>query len=160
VQLKAIRRDGWTPARRALFLETMQATANVSEAARVAGKNLSSAYYLRRHDPGFAREWQQALAVGYAELEALLLRQSLFGSETEEISRDALGEIKGSKVKRGHPNTVGIRLLLAHRQSVRETLDAGLVERPDGPDAIERLRVALDMVRARRLAVEGEEEGA
>ena len=160
VQVRAIRSDGWTPKRRALFMATLQATANVSEAARVAGKCQASAYNQRRRDPGFARDWQQALAVGYAELEALLLRQALFGTETEEIIQDAAGEIKSRKVKRGHPNTVGIRLLLAHRQSVRETQDAGLVDRPDGPDAIERLRVALDMVRARQLASEEDEEGA
>ncbi|MEJ7927325.1 hypothetical protein WG908_11230 [Sphingobium sp. AN641] len=94
VQWRATRKDGWTPARRQLFMETLQATANIAEAARAAGKCVSSAYTQKKRDPAFAREWSQALAVGYDELSALLLRQALFGVEQEEVTTDAAGEVK------------------------------------------------------------------
>lgn len=149
-QMRAVRRDGWTVERRKVFMETLAATCNVSEAARVAGKNLSSAYYQKRRDPGFAREWAQALGVGYAELEALLLRQALFGTEEEEVVLDGEGMVKSRKVKRGHPNAVGVRLLVQHRREAGERLAADAVERPDGEDAVERLREALERVRERR----------
>ncbi|WP_097091123.1 hypothetical protein [Novosphingobium sp. Chol11] len=149
-QLRAVRKDGWTVERRKIFMETLAATCNVSEAARVAGKNLSSAYYQKRRDPGFAREWAQALSVGYGELEALLLRQALFGTEEEEVVLDGEGMVKSRKVKRGHPNAVGVRLLLQHRREVGEKLAAETVDRPDGADAVERLRAALERVRERR----------
>lgn len=149
-QMRAVRRDGWTVERRKAFMETLAATCNVSEAARVAGKNLSSAYYQKRRDPGFAREWAQALSVGYGELEALLLRQALFGTEEEEVVLDGEGMVKSRKVKRGHPHAVGVRLLVQHRREAGERLAADGAERPDGEDAVERLREALERVRERR----------
>ena len=148
-QMRAVRKDGWTLERRRVFMETLAATCNVSEAARVAGKNLSSAYYQKRRDPGFAREWAQALSVGYAELEAFLLRQALFGSEEEELLLDAEGMVKSRKIKRGHPNAVGVRLLGSHKREVKEVLETERTDRPDGEDAVERLRVALEAVRRR-----------
>lgn len=148
-QLRAVRKDGWTVERRRVFMETLAATCNVSEAARAAGKNLSSAYYQKRRDPGFAREWAQAMSIGYAELEALLLRQSLFGSEVEEVVLDPEGMVKSRKVKRGHPHAVGVRLWVQHRREVAETQAADQADRPDGADAVERLRAALEQVRER-----------
>lgn len=148
-QLRAVRKDGWTAERRQLFIETLAATCNVSEAARVVGKSLSTAYYLKRCDPGFAREWNQALCVGYEELEALLLRQALFGTEEEEVLLDGEGAVKSRKIRRGHPNSVAVRLFLSHSKEVAEQRRLEGVERPDGEDAVARLRKALDAVRAK-----------
>ncbi|WP_255326166.1 hypothetical protein [Sphingobium sp. EM0848] len=146
-QLRPVRRDGWTPARRKLFMEALAATCNVAEAARAAGKSSSSAYAQKQRDPGFAREWQQALCVAYDELEALLLRQSLFGTEQEEIVLDGEGAVKSRKVKRDYPLAIGLRLLLAHAAEVAEQRRVQGIERPDGEDAILRLRAALEAVR-------------
>ncbi|SCW69330.1 hypothetical protein SAMN02927924_02198 [Sphingobium faniae] len=149
-QLRAVRKDGWTPARRKTFLETLAATSNVSEAARAAGRNLSSAYYLRRRDPGFAREWAQALNVGYAELETLLLRQSLFGVEDEELTLDSEGALKSRKVKRGHPHVVAVRLLLAHQAAVEKVRAEEMRDGPQAEDAVAKMRALLEDVRRRR----------
>ncbi|MET0248554.1 MAG: hypothetical protein ABW164_02370, partial [Sphingobium sp.] len=73
-QLKAVRKRGWTAARRARFLTVLAQTCNVTEAVRAAGKDLGSAYYLKKIDPGFARAWAEALSIGYDELETLMLR--------------------------------------------------------------------------------------
>ncbi len=158
-QRRAVRKDGWTQELRRIFMETLAATCNVSEAARVAGKNLSSAYYQKRRDPGFAREWAQALSVGYSELEALLLREALFGSEQEEVTLDADGMVKSRKVKRGHPHVVGMRLLTAHARKATETRTANETDRPDGEDAVTRLRAALDAVRRRSAGDAAKAEG-
>jgi len=151
-QLRAVRKDGWTPAKRKAFFETLAATCNVSEAARTAGKNLASAYNQRRRDPGFAREWSRALNVGYAELEALLLRQSLFGVEQEEVTLDGEGEVKSRKMKRGHPHVVAVRLLLAHRGAVEKIRAEEVRDSPEGEDAVAKMRALLDDVRRRREA--------
>src|SRR3546814_15321778 len=90
--MRAVRRNGWTPALRQKFLETLAQTCNVSEAARVVGRNLSTVYYLKRRDPAFARAWKQALSIGHEELRALMLRQALFGTEDEEIVLDGRSE--------------------------------------------------------------------
>lgn len=158
-QLKRVRINGWTPARRVRFLETLAATCNVSEAARVAGRDLSGAYALRRRDPGFARDWQGALAEGYAELEALLLRQSLFGCEQEDVVMDGEGAVKSRKVRRAYPHNVAVRLLLAHRATALSVREREMHDRPDGEDAVARLRAALKQVRGRTVeagASEGE----
>src|SRR3546814_7610629 len=84
------------------FLETLAQTCNVSEAARVVGRNLSTVYYLKRRDPAFARAWKQALSIGHEELRALMLRQALFGTEDEEIVLDGDGAVKSRKRSEEH----------------------------------------------------------
>ena len=148
-QMRAVRKDGWTRERRQIFMQTLASTCNVSEAARMAGKNLSSAYYLKQRDPGFAREWKQALCIGHEELLTLMLRQSLFGSEEEEIVLDSEGAVKSRKIKRAHPHAVAMGLLKAHAAAVAETRVGDAEGRPDGDDALERLRAALVEVRRR-----------
>lgn len=148
-QRRATRADGWNADRRKSFMEALAATCNVSEAARVAGMSLSSAYSQKARDAGFAREWAGALSVGYSELEALLLRQSLFGTEQEEVLLDAEGMVKSRKVRRGHPLAVAIRLLTAHRREAMDARAAQEAGRPDDEDAVKRLRDALEEVRRR-----------
>ena len=148
-QMRAVRKNGWTPALRQKFLETLALTCNVSEAARVVGRNLSTVYYLKRRDPAFARAWKQALSIGHEELRALMLRQALFGIEDEEIVLDAEGAVKSRKIRRGHPHMIQALLFRAHEKEVEEMQRLESVERPDGDDAVARLRVALDEVRKR-----------
>ena len=49
------------------------ATANISLSAAAAGHSMTSFYRHRHRDPGFAREWQLALEMGYERLEMALL---------------------------------------------------------------------------------------
>ena len=145
------RADGWTKRTERLFLETLAETCNVSEAARVAGACRASAYRRRRADAGFANAWDEALDVGYAEIEALLMREVLFGSEVEELTLDSDGAVKGRKVKRTRNLTVALRLLTLHRDRMEKRraaqMDAG---RPDSPDAIARVADVLGAIRRRR----------
>ena len=55
------RRDGWTPERRAKFLDCLATTANVKLACAVTGLSRQSAYRLQARDPAFAAAWNQAL---------------------------------------------------------------------------------------------------
>lgn len=59
---RAVRSDGWTPARRLRFLAVLAECADVSVAARASGMSRQSAYVLRRRDDGFARQWDEARA--------------------------------------------------------------------------------------------------
>lgn len=149
-QLKAMSKRGWTPVRRKRFLTTLAQTCNVTEAARAAGKDVGNAYYLKKVDPGFARAWAEALSIGYDELETLMLRQALFGSEQEEVTLDSEGAVKGRKIKRGHPHAIGIRLLISHRKEALAARGEMMRDRADGEEAREQLRAALHQVRTRR----------
>jgi hypothetical protein len=55
------RHDGWTPERKALFLEHLAANGNVSVAAARVGMGREAAYRLRRRESLFARGWDVAL---------------------------------------------------------------------------------------------------
>ncbi len=57
--------DDWTPA----FLATLEATANVTESARLAGVAKSTAYDRQKTDPDFAAAWKSALDSGLDYLE-------------------------------------------------------------------------------------------
>lgn len=77
VQVKKAKKNGFTKPRRKAFLTTLAATCNVSRAIAASGKAGTSVYRARRRDPEFAAQWQAALEVGYARLEAALVRRAL-----------------------------------------------------------------------------------
>lgn len=72
----AKRPDGQSAAR-GVFLAELAETANVAASARKAGMPASSVYALRIKSPEFRLEWSEALAEGYARLEASLLEAAL-----------------------------------------------------------------------------------
>lgn len=150
------RKDGWTREKERLFLETLAETCNASEAARAADMCRASAYRRRQADAGFARAWDEALDVGYAEIEALLMREVLFGSEVEELTLDSEGAVKGRKVKRTRNLTVALRLLTLHRDRMdkrRAEAGAGAAGRPDSPESLARVEDVLGAIRRRRALV-------
>lgn len=148
-QMRQPRKDGWTKAQMAQFLETLAETCNASEAARVVGKSRASAYRRRDSDPGFARGWDAALEIGFSEIELMLMRAALHGGEVEEITLDGDGAVKTRKVKRAPNLTVALRLLVHYRAKVA-LIRAQAQERPDSADAIARVDAVVAAVRARR----------
>jgi hypothetical protein len=62
-----------------VFLDHLAACANVTAAAAAAGVGVSTVYDARRREPGFARQWDEAIEIGYATLEALLLERAARG---------------------------------------------------------------------------------
>ncbi len=79
VQCAAVRKDGWTKARREGFFAMLSATCNVRASAAAMGMTDCGAYYVRRRDPVFAAQWQEALAEGYGRLEQALMALALEG---------------------------------------------------------------------------------
>lgn len=61
----APRRDGWTPERRAAFLECLCEKPDITRACARVGLSRQAAYKLRRRDPVFALAWDVALQVAY-----------------------------------------------------------------------------------------------
>lgn len=151
-QLRKPRKDAWTKAQEALFLETLAETCNASEAARAAGVSRAHAYKRKQRDPGFAAGWDRALDIGYAEIEAMLMREVLFGSESEEITLDSDGAVKGRKVRRGRDLKLALQLLTRHRDRVATFRAAAMEARPDGEDAVARMRRVLEEIRRKRAA--------
>jgi hypothetical protein len=143
----------WNGACEKIFLEKLVQTANVMAAARAVGLSARSAYLRRRTNPAFAAAWRVALDEGYAELEMVLLRHALTGSERIETVVDgASGAVKQTRTVHSYPLTIGLRMLMLHRaEAIRLRGVAADAEPGDAPDAVDRLRAEIDRV-AERLA--------
>lgn len=76
-QVRAPRRDGWTKAKRARFLEVLSTTCNVTAAAAGAGVTTHTAYALRRRDGMFAQLWSEAVQHGTELLHEALISRAL-----------------------------------------------------------------------------------
>ncbi len=70
-----------TAARKAVFLEVLGTTANVTQACAIAGLACRSVYHWRTHDEGFAQAWTEALERGIDALEDVALRRATEGRE-------------------------------------------------------------------------------
>lgn len=73
LELRASQAGKLTRAAEQAFLMALAATCNVSLSAAAAGAAEAAFYRRRRRDPGFAREWEDALKLGYERLEAALI---------------------------------------------------------------------------------------
>jgi hypothetical protein len=77
LQVRAAREGSWTAANRRVFLDHLATTCNVRRAAQAVGMSEPGAYALRRRDPEFARQWQEAVQLGYEVVEAMLLARAM-----------------------------------------------------------------------------------
>tara|TARA_R110000782_G_scaffold117364_4_gene207696 strand:- start:9470 stop:10090 length:621 start_codon:yes stop_codon:yes gene_type:complete len=141
-------RTGWTIKKRAAFLQVLKESCNVSEAARSVDLTVSGAYDVRRRDAAFAAQWQEALEQGYAELEMLLLRQSIHGSETTETIDDGTPNgAKRTKTVHSYPHATALRLMLAHKGAVDAYRQEQGIDRP-GSEAV-RAEIARRLAETR-----------
>lgn len=101
----AIRHDGWTPERRARFLDHLAAHGDVRAACGRAGMSREAAYRLRRRDALFARAWAAGLVLAQEASFEVLGSRAIDGIEEDVWYR---GEVVGTRRK------YDTRLLLAH----------------------------------------------
>jgi len=99
------RRDGWSPARKARFLDRLAACGNVRTACAGVGMSREAAYRLRRRDALFARGWDAALVLARPRGAEVLADKATEGIEEEVWYR---GEMVGTRRR------FDARLLLAH----------------------------------------------
>jgi len=133
VQVARARVKGWSPRVEERFLETLAATCNVKAACAEVGLTPASAYNHRNRWAGFARRWDEALAIGYDQLECGLVHAAgnfLSGEGPPEV-----GPLTGMTVAHA------IHLLHMHKHQVR-----GIGKRPGRvarPPDIEEVRASI-----------------
>ncbi len=88
-QVRKVRADGWNARRREIFLDHYAASANAAEACRAAGMYEGAAYQLRRRDPDFARQYDEAHAVALLRLEEMAVRYAATGGRTAPVEPGA-----------------------------------------------------------------------
>lgn len=118
---------------RVYFLEHLVQTSNVSAAAAYARVAPSRAYRTRKHDAGFARAWDAALAEGYQGLEM-----------------DLLAYLRNPSPDRKMDVASAIRLLTLHRTAVAQSR-AEQSEQSE-QDVLDSIDAMIDEMRQRAAA--------
>ncbi|NII57318.1 hypothetical protein [Sphingomonas aerolata] len=103
LQVRRAAKGGWTPAKRAAFLEHLAATCNIAASARAVGMAPRGAHALKARDAVFAADWAGAIEAAYETLEVRLLAYALGEVEGEseaeseaEADGDAEAESRGA----------------------------------------------------------------
>ncbi|MCF2515395.1 hypothetical protein LVY65_10010 [Sphingomonas sp. G124] len=100
------RHDGWTPAARASFLDTLAKSGVVTDACRAVQRSSQAAYALRNRDPLFAAGWDAALSMARARLADDLFHRAVNGT-VDQIWKD--GEVVAERHR--HDNRLSIAVL-------------------------------------------------
>jgi len=73
VQARKERKDGFTAAKKRIVLDHIATCCNLKAAAEAAGITPETVNYHRRRDPVFAGQFDEALEIGYGNLEAQMI---------------------------------------------------------------------------------------
>jgi hypothetical protein len=149
VQIARARLRQWTPRVEARFLATLTATCNVKAACAEVGLSPASAYNHRGRWPAFARRWDEAIQIGYSQIEMGLIQagSNLFSDDGAVEARPI------SAMTADH----AIHLLHMHKHQVHRIgrRPGGYGRPPDMDDvraSILRKIEAIERYDARRLA--------
>lgn len=124
--------------RKATFLEWFAATCNVRLSAQQADICYHTAFKHRREDTEFAEAWDEALAQGYAALEAGLLADAIAPDVDSELDRDG---VESEQAPANSPLTFEQRMFLLREYRRR---DGGSGPRPVGKPPTIQPRVATE----------------
>lgn len=141
-QQRTGRRSDWSQAKRDKFIEVLADSCNVSLAARAIKRSISNVYKQRTQNADFRAAWDQALAIGYARLEMMMLERALHGVKKIIVLKS--GE---TKVMREYPDRIALSLLRLHRENVAATDDG--VDDDDYQEACQRIITRLERLRER-----------
>ena len=143
-QKRTGRKSDWTEAKAAKFIQVLADGCNVSLAARAIKRSVGSVYGQRTKDAAFRAQWDQALTIGYARLEMMMLERALHG--VEKAVKLSNGE---SRIMREYNDRVALALLRHHRDSVGAI--EGRQDDEDYQEACERIIEKLARLRERDL---------
>jgi hypothetical protein len=157
IQLRAARgakkakrkRVGFTRERKESFLSFFAATANADASARAAGVSKSTVHEHRRKDPLFRAAWYEALAEGYARVEALSVR---WAEEALTIRPNA----RAAKTARDMDPKVALAILEAYRRNRGSRPGDILPQRSD----VEQVRARIEKTMRTLGLIRDEEEPA
>lgn len=144
VQKRTGRPSDWTQDKADKFIQVLGDSCNVSLAARAIKRSVANVYIQRTKDAAFRAQWDQALAIGYARLEMMMLERALHG--VEKAVKLTNGE---SKIMREYNDRVALALLRQHRDSVGAI--EGRLDDEDYQEACERIIDKLARLRERDL---------
>jgi hypothetical protein len=141
-----MKRSRWGAEPRAKFLTKLEATANVSAAAKAAGYARKHMYELRAEDKDFAAAWDEAEARGCNAIEAEIWRRRIEGVECDVLHGDMVNvEEKGQAFKIREYSEA---LLLARLEANRPEKHSDRAERTGTDNGAQSSELALASLRA------------
>ena len=140
VQIARARIRQWTPRVEERFLGALAASCNVKAACAEAGMSLSSAYAHRHRWRSFAQAWDEAVAIGYARLEAALVEAGCNLFSPDEAPLDEPRDMVLTQMRADQ----AIHLLHMHKHAVH-----GLGKAPGGPRLVATDREVADALEKR-----------
>jgi hypothetical protein len=137
-----------TAEKKAVFLATLAETCSVKAAADAAGIGTGYCYRLKLSDAEFSAKWQEAIAIGYAQVEERLILDAM-GRAANDAAADEAGRM--DKYEREQ----ALNLLKWHREeAVLGTTSrggrAGRISREEETDRAILARLAIVKKRLRR----------
>lgn len=124
IRVRTVRKDGWTPRRRRIFLEHLSATCNVRFSARAAEMTDTGAYALRQRDQQFREDWAAAIEQGYARLEAMLMARAggtsrMVGPAGEPIESGNFDGAAHLDISEEMDSQLALQMMALHRRAAR-----------------------------------------
>lgn len=146
VQARKERKDGFSAAKRQVFLDHLAACCNVTLAAAAVGVSTVTVNYHRRRDPAFAQQFEEALTIGYGNLEAMLIERAAHGAGYTPGS-----EAAAAPGVEAMDTMLGLHLLrLRHRPAGQRTGRAGYAPKAAGlREVTESILAKLDVLERR-----------
>lgn len=140
-QIRRVRKDGWSARKREIFLDHFASCGNAGEACRAAGMAEGSAYRLRRRDPDFAAQYDEALGFSQSRLIELAIEYAKTGGRMTSVEPGEIPPVDMArfdpelalKILRlprpganGNPSRVGARPQYASRAELTGAILKGL----------------------------------
>lgn len=138
--------------RQAVFLEWFAATCNVALSAEKAGVVPQTVFKHRMKDPVFAEGWRQAMAQGYARLEAELVRAASGASPPTPTGEISATEVEAAST--AEPIKPELRLAILKEHNAQAERDGRSGRRP-GARAVPLTDAELRVALVKRLVVFG-----
>jgi hypothetical protein len=135
----------WSAERKATFLAELAATCCVQRAAEAAGVAPASCYSRRLRDPQFGADWEEAIAIGYAQVEERLILDAMGRAANDDGADGDGGAASGARMDK-YEREQALNLLKWHRAEAvlrpRSRGGAGKVAADDETDAAILARLA------------------
>ena len=137
------RETGFTKEKVKKFLETLTESCNVKYAAEQADVAVSTVYRRKAANATFRAAWDQAISVGYSQLEMMLLERALHG-----VEKPVPVKTGSAAVMRHYDDRTALALLKQHRE-IAVAASSARVDSAEHEEACERILSRLRRLKER-----------
>ena len=142
-QARRERANGFTQKEKK-FLSLLTESCNARYAAEEAGVAVSTVYRRKAADATFRAAWDQAISIGYSQLELMLLERALHG-----VEKPVPAKAGSAGVMRHYDDRTALALLKQHREVATAAAANAQVNSVEHEEACERILARLARLKER-----------